>query len=77
VRIDDHNFGFAQIAFAREGIESNRCAAGVMLNAMEVSLQKFAQRDLPALRDIDQSTKLLDEQIDSVGLKPLLCQRMG
>ena len=66
MRIDDHNFGFAQVALASEGIKSNRGSVCIVFDAMEVSLQKFAQGDLTALRDIDQSTELFNEQIDSI-----------
>jgi hypothetical protein len=38
VRIDDHDFGFVQVAFACERIKSNRVAGGVMFDAMEMSL---------------------------------------
>ena len=38
VRIDDHNFGFVQIALASEGIESNRGSGCIVFDAMKVSL---------------------------------------
>jgi len=74
VWIDDHNFGFVQVTLASEGIKSNRIPGRVAFDTMEVSFQKFAQGDLTALRDVDQSVEPFNEQIDSVGLKPLFGQ---
>lgn len=72
MRIDDHDFGFVQVTLASEGIKSDHGPRGIMFDSMEMSFQKFAKGDLTALRDIDQLTELVNEQIDSVGLKPLL-----
>ena len=76
-RIDDHNFGFMQLAFASEGIKPNHRSGLIVFDAVEVSFQKFAKGDLTALRDIDQSTELLDEQIDPIRLESLFGQRMA
>ena len=36
--IDDHNFGFIQVAFAGERIKSNWCSGMIVFDAVEVSL---------------------------------------
>lgn len=61
---------------ASEGIKSRHGPSCIVFDAMEMSFQELAQDDLAALRNIDQLTELVNEQIDSVGLKPLLRQRM-
>ena len=76
MRIDDHDFGFVQVMLASEGIKSHHGPSCIVFDAMEMSFQELAQGDLAALRNIDQLTELVNEQIDSVGLKPLLRQRM-
>lgn len=76
MRIDDHNFWFPQVSLTSEGIKSNRGSVGIVFDAMKISLQKFSQGDLTALRDIDQLTKLINEQVQSVSFEPLLRQRM-
>lgn len=76
MRIDDHDFGFVQVTLASEGIKSDQGPSCIVFDAMEMSFQKFAKGHLAALRDINQLTELVNEQIDSVGLKPLLRQRM-
>ena len=77
VRIDDHDFGFIQVAFASEGIKPNRRSGLIVFDAVEVSFQKFAKGDLTALRDIDQSAELFNEQIDPIRSESLFGQRMA
>ena len=76
MRIDDHNFWFAQVTLASEGIKSNRGSGCIVFDAMKVSPQKFSKGNLAALRDIDQLAELINEQIDPVSFEPLLRQRM-
>ena len=64
MRIDDHNFWFPQVTLASEGIKSNRGSGCIVFDAMKVSFQKFSQGDLTTLHDIDQLTKLIDEQVE-------------
>ena len=64
-----------QISLAGKGIKPNRVGC-VVFDAMKVRFQQIAQRDLTALRDIDQLTEFVDEEIDAVSLEALFGQRM-
>jgi len=74
--IDDHCLGLLGIALSGKGIEAHRHALGVMFNATEVSLQELPDRELAFLRNVDELAIFLNKQIQAVGLKSLLGQRV-
>ena len=71
--IDDDGPGlFLEVAFPRERIESDRDALEISFDSMEVCLEDFLDGQLSFLRDVDQLTEFLDEEVESISVEFLI-----
>lgn len=75
--IDDDGFRLIlEVSFSRERVESDGDAFEVSLNAMEVCLEDFLDRQLSFLGDTDQSAEFLDEEVQSISDEFLISKGM-
>ena len=75
------DFGSSQLEPAarprsREGIEALRNACLVEIEPKQVSGEHIAHRELAIARDIQQVPKVLDKEVDAVGLERLPYERL-